>query len=179
MRTASGEIDEGSESMQLNRSHKHARPGRSGGRVTVLLMTLLIFGLAAQAAMAASPHFLKADAARSGNNLVVTWKEAGLGDNLNIDYEASATATREDSCVNKGGNVPADPKKTTTVAETNATGTFSVKNGAVNGSLTLTPPPTTLTCPSGQVATLISLSYSDVSITDLTNGITEPIPGTF
>jgi len=44
---------------------------------------------------------------------VVSWKEAGLGDNLNIDYTASATATRVDSCVNNGQNIPADPKKTT------------------------------------------------------------------
>ena len=63
--------------------------------------------------------------------------------------------------------------------QTNAEGTFSVKNGSVNGSLTLTPPATTLTCPKGQVATLISLSYTDVSITDVTTGITESIPGTF
>jgi hypothetical protein len=155
------------------RSHKHAR------RVTLLLATLAILGLTAQTAMATSPHFVSASAARSGDNLVVKWKEAGLGDNLNIDYSATATATREDSCVNGGNNIPSDPKKTTTVAQVKAEGTFSVKNGSVNGSLTLTPPATTLTCPKGQKATLISLSYTDVSITDLTNGITEPIPGTF
>jgi hypothetical protein len=148
-------------------------------KALVVLLVPLTLGLVAQAAMAASPHFISASAARSGDNLVVQWKEAGLGDNENIDYQASATATREDSCVNKGGNIPSDPKKTTTVAQTNAAGTFSVKNGSVNGRLTLTPPATTLSCPKGQVATLISLSYTDVSITDLTNGITEPIPGTF
>jgi hypothetical protein len=155
------------------RRHKYAR------RVTLLLATLAILVLTAQAAFAASPHFISASAARSGDNLVVKWKEAGLGDNLNIDYVASATATRVDSCVNGGNKVPSDPKKTTTVAQTNAAGTFSVKNGSVNGSLTLTPPATTLSCPSGQKATLFSLSYTDVSITDTTNGITEPIPGTF
>ena len=155
------------------RSHKHAR------RVTLLVATLAFLVLTAQAAMAVSPHFISASAARSGDNLVVQWKEAGLGDNLNIDYSATATATRVDSCVNGGNNVPADPKKTTTQAQVSAQGTFSVKNGSVNGSLTLTPPATTLTCPKGQKATLISLSYTGVSITDLTNGITEPIPGTF
>jgi hypothetical protein len=41
----------------LQRSHKHARPGRSGGRVTLLFAALLVFGLTATAATAASPHF--------------------------------------------------------------------------------------------------------------------------
>jgi hypothetical protein len=130
-------------------------------------------------AIAASPHFINADAARSGNNLVVTWKEAGLGDNENIDYTASATATRVDSCVNGGNKVPSDPKKTTSVGQVSAEGTFSVKNGSVNGRLTLSPPATTLDCPPGQRATLISVTYTNVSISDDTNGITEDIPGTF
>jgi len=141
-----------------------------------VFITLL---MGSTAAMAASPHFINASAARSGDNLVVSWKEAGLGDNLRIDYTASATATRVDSCVNGGNNVPADPKKTTTQAPVTANGDFAVKNGQVTASLTLSPPATTLTCPKGQKATLISLSYTDVRITDNTNGIFEDIPGTF
>jgi hypothetical protein len=141
-----------------------------------VFMTLL---MGSTAAMAASPHFINASAARSGNNLVVSWKEAGLGDNLNIDYTASATATRVDSCVNNGQNIPADPKKTTTQSPVTASGTFSVKNGQVTASLTLSPPATTLSCPKGQTATLISLSYTNVRITDVTNGIFRDIPGTF
>jgi outer membrane usher protein FimD/PapC len=141
-----------------------------------VFMTLL---MGSTAAMAASPHFLKASAARSGDNLVVSWKEAGLGDNLNIDYVASATATRVDSCVTGGGQIPNDAKKTTTQAPVTSGGTFSVKNGSVTGSLTVMPPATTLSCPPGQTATLISLSYTDVRITDTTNGIFRDIPGTF
>jgi hypothetical protein len=163
----------------MHRSRKHARGPRVSGRMIVALVALLIFGLTAQAAVAASPHFLKASAARSGNNLVVSFKEAGLGDNENIDYVASATATRVDSCVNGGGQVPSDPKKTTTQAPVSTGGTFSVKNGSVTASLTITPPATTLSCPPGQRATLISLTYTNVSITDTTNGISRDIPGTF
>jgi hypothetical protein len=141
-----------------------------------VFITLL---MGSTAAMAANPHFLKASAARSGDNLVVSWKEAGLGDNLNIDYVASATATRVDSCVNNGGQIPNDPKKTTTVADVNSAGTFSVKNGSVTASLTISPPATTLSCPNGQTATLISLSYTNVRITDSWLGIFRDIPGTF
>ena len=141
-----------------------------------VFMTLL---MGSTAAMAASPHFLKASAARSGDNLVVSWKEAGLGDNLNIDYVASATATRVDSCVNNGGQIPSDPKKTTTQSPVTSGGTFSVKNGSITGSLTVSPPATTLSCPRGQTATLISLSYTNVRITDTTNAIFRDISGTF
>jgi hypothetical protein len=149
-------------------------------RLTLVVTAVVVATTAfAAPAMATSPHFNKASATRSGNNLVVSWKESGLGDNLNIDYTASATATRVDSCVNGGQNVPSDPKKTTTQSPVSANGTFSVKNGTVNGSLTLTPPATTLSCPPGQRATLISLTYTNVSISDDTNGISQSIPGTF
>ena len=141
-------------------------------RAFVVLAAALAVGLTAQAVLAASPHFLRISAARSGNNLVVSFKEAGLGTNQNIDYRASASFSRTDSCVNKGGNIPADPKKTTTSGVVSATATFnSGKNGSVVGSITLRPLATTLTCPSGQRATLISLSYSNVSVTDLTNNV--------
>ena len=145
--------------------------------IGMLAVSALAF---APAAVAASPHFINASAARSGNNLVVSWKEAGLGDNQQITYTANASATRVDSCVNGGGQVPSDPKKTTTQANVSATGTFSSgKNGQITASLTILPPATSLSCPPGQTATLISLSYTNVSITDVTNGVTEPIPGTF
>lgn len=147
-------------------------------RFTILGVVVLAIGLFAQAALAASPHFLRASAARSGNNLVVSFKEAGLG-NQNITIEASALATRTDQCVNKGGNVPSDPKKTTSSTTVKASGVFSPKNGSVNGSLTLTPPATTLRCPGGQRATLVSLSYTNVSVADKTNNVSRSIPGTF
>jgi hypothetical protein len=137
-----------------------------------MLAALIIVGLTAQAALATSPHFLRIGATRSGNNLVVSFKEAGLGNNQNIDYRASADFSRTDSCVNNGGNVPSDPKKTVTSGSVQALGTFnSGKNGSVSASLTINPLPTTLKCPPGQKATLLSLSYSNVKVTDLTNNV--------
>ena len=136
----------------------------------VAVAALLAIGLFAQAALAASPHFLRASAARSGNNLTVSFKEAGLG-NSAITIEAGATATRTDQCVNNGGQVPSDPKKTTTSSAVKASGVFTPKNGSVTGSLTLTPPPTTLSCPGGQRATLVSLTYTNVSVRDVTNNV--------
>src|SRR5262245_39483802 len=65
---------------------------------------LLLAGVAfASPAYADSPHFVRASAALSGQDLVVSWKEAGLGANQLIDYVASASASATFVCVNKGG----------------------------------------------------------------------------
>jgi hypothetical protein len=141
-------------------------------RFTTLGVVVLAIGLFAQAALAASPHFLRISASRSGNNLIVSFKEAGLGNNQKIDYRASAAFSRTDSCVNGGRKVPSDPKKTATSGTVQAFGTFSSgKNGSISASLTLRPLATTLQCPPGQRATLMSLSYSNVSVSDLTNNV--------
>ena len=145
----------------------------------VAVAALLAIGLFSQAALAASPHFVKASAARQGSSLVVSFKEAGLGEGTTVTIQASASFTRTDSCVNKGGKVPSDPKKTVTQGTTSESGEFTAdKNGNVVGSLTLTTS-TTLQCPSGQRATLQSLSFTNVSVTDLDNNVSRSISGTF
>jgi hypothetical protein len=139
----------------------------------------LAVGLFAQAAFAANPHFVRASASRQGNSLVVSFKEAGLGNNQSVTIQASADFSRTDSCVNKGGHVPSDPKKTVTQGTVSKSGSFtSDKNGNITGSLTLTTS-TTLQCPPGQRATLIRLSFSNVRVADLTNGVSRSISGTF
>jgi hypothetical protein len=63
--------------------------------------------------------------------------------------------------------------KTTLAGPVSATGTFnSGKDGNVTASLTLSPPPSDITCPNGQTLQLASVSYSNVILTDLTNGET-------
>jgi hypothetical protein len=70
--------------------------------------------------------------------------------------------------------------KTTVNGPVSASGTFnSGKNGNVTASLTVQPPPSNISCPKGQKLELASASYTGVTLTDTTNGITEPIPGTF
>jgi len=82
------------------------------------------------------------------------------------------------ACQNNGGNFPNDPKKTTVSGPVTASGDFtSGKNGQITGSLTLSPPATTLTCPSGQHVVLVSVSYTNVQVSG--GGDTAAIPGTF
>jgi hypothetical protein len=143
---------------------------------------LLLVGLAfASPAYADSPHFVSASAALNGQNLVVSWKEAGLGTNQLIDYVAAGSASATFVCVNKGGGNPSASNKTTVNGPVGATGTFSSgKNGQVTASLTLEPPgPGGFSCPAGQSLQVAEVSYTGVSISDTTNGVTKSISGTF
>ena len=144
----------------------------------LFLMALMV----SVVALAQSPHFLKASASlASDGDLTVSFKEAGLGNNLLITYVASANTTAEYACINNGGKHPQAANKETVTEPVSATGTFSSgKNGTISQSLTLEPPgPGDFTCPSGQTLTFVSVSYSNVQITDTTNSVSQSIPGTF
>jgi hypothetical protein len=150
-------------------------------RIAVVALVFVAFALIAQQALAVSPHFISASATLNANGtLTVNFKEAGLGTNQNITYTASADATATYVCVNKGGGNPSASNKTTVAGPVSQTGTFSSgKNGNVTASLTVSPPPSDISCPPGQSLQLAQVSYTNVAITDTTNGVTEPIPGTF
>ncbi|TNC23232.1 hypothetical protein FG385_22490 [Amycolatopsis alkalitolerans] len=124
---------------------------------------------------------MRADATLNANGtLTVAFKEAGLGNNQNITYVLSADATATYVCVNRGGANPSASNKTEVSGPVSATGTFnSGKNGQITASLTVSPPPTSLTCPPGQSLQLAQVTYTNVTLTDTTNGIPAPIEGTF
>jgi hypothetical protein len=146
-----------------------------------LLIGLFLVGLLPLATFAASPHFLSVSASDPAGNLTVTFKEAGLGDNMNINYKASANGTAVYACINGGGNNPKAANKETVSGPVNALGTFSSgKNGTVSASLLVSPPaPGSFTCPSGQKLVLAFVSYTGVGIADTTNSVSKGIPGTF
>ena len=125
---------------------------------------------------AASPHFVGRVTATidpGTGNLTVSWKEAGLGNNQNINYLATADATATYVCVNNGGQCPDAANKTTVQGPVSAPGTFnSGKNGTISASLTIEPPAATAFCPGGQTEVLADVSYTNIQITDLTNNVT-------
>jgi hypothetical protein len=137
-------------------------------RTILLLVTATAaasIALAPSPAWAGSPHFVTVDAVRVGDSLVVSFKEAGLGNEPQVQVEVSATA----ACVNPGSNKPKAANKQTVSAE----GTFPVQNGKAEGTLTLSP----VFQPS--CSPPMTVEFSNVTITDLTSGITRRIPGTF
>jgi hypothetical protein len=147
-----------------------------------LAMIFALLGLSTMPASAANPHFIKANAELDNSgNLVVSFKIAGLGDTITTTVTADADATALYACKNNGGNFPNDPKKQEVAGPVSASDDFSSgKNGQITDSLTLSPPMTTppLDCPGNQVATLVQVSYTNVSVSEPNAG-TESIDGTF
>jgi hypothetical protein len=147
-------------------------------RLLASLVALVALAGTSTAAFAVSPHFISATGTLNANgSLTVNFKEAGLGTNQNINYALTADGTATWVCVNNGGANPSAQNKTTVHGPVTATGTFnSGKNGNVTASLTVNPPPSDITCPKGQSLELASVSYTNVMLTDTTNGISISLP---
>ncbi|GAA2039273.1 hypothetical protein GCM10009819_25510 [Agromyces tropicus] len=144
----------------------------------------LVFVGAGPALAGGSPHFIKnaTKASLSGTSLVVQFKEAGLASGAVETIQATAHLDATYSCVNGGGNIPSDPKKTTISQDVSESGVFTAgKNGNVVGTLTLMvpAPADVLDCPNGQTATLISGTWSNASVTDFTSGAFFAISGSW
>jgi len=142
----------------------------------MLLVLAAVFATAALAvptALAVNAHFISASAAlNTDGTLTASFKEAGLGTNQLIDYALTADGSATYVCVNKGGSNPSAQNKSTVNGPVSATGEFnSGKNGNVTGSLTVSPPPSNISCPKGQTLQVASVSYANVTLTDTTNNI--------
>lgn len=138
------------------------------------LSLMVLLGLATSAAVAASAHFVRGpfSSLNGDGSVTVNWKEAGLGDTTQINYTASAVASARYQCVNHGGRCPAAANKEDVLANVSSSGTFqSGKNGSITAALTMGPPPGTLDCPGNQVLEMVSVSYTNIALTDTTNGV--------
>lgn len=160
-------------------------------KLAILPLSALLFAACAESPTGLSPslpsfanaHFIGSQVGATGpaddGTLVVNFKIAGLGDNVTTTVTASANATATYACRNNGGNFPADPKKQVVSGPVSNSGEFtSGKNGQITGSLTLSPPASTLDCPPGQSEVLVEVSYTDVQISEPNAG-TISIEGTF
>ena len=142
--------------------------------VVVAAASLTFWAVAASATSGA--HFFSARGAVADNgNLVVSFDEAGVGQQtVNLSFTATGSATY--ACINGGGNHPKASNKQTVNGPVGASGSFApTKNGRVTGSLSAPPPPSTLVCPSGQTFVLACVTYTGITLTDNTNGVTASI----
>ncbi len=148
------------------------------GIIGVAALVVCMIGLA----WATSPHFIKVTASgvdcNTGGCIQVSWKEAGLGNNVRIDYTVSADATATYQCVNNGGNCPSAANKQSVEGPVSTSGFFfSGNNGSINASLFLCPPPPEFECPGGLDLKLLDVTYSHITVTDTTNNIQGSVPG--
>jgi hypothetical protein len=136
-------------------------------RLFAATSVLAVAAIVAPAAWAGSPHFINSafSISRSDNTLTVSGKEAGLGDEAQIHVVLSATAL----CINGGGKHP----KAVNKESVNAAGDFPVQNGKADFTLSVTAtfqpdcsPPMTV-------------EFTDVTVTDTTNGLVQKFAGTF
>jgi hypothetical protein len=144
----------------------------------ILMATALVAAMAfAASASADAPKFHSATSAVNGSGaLVASWDERGLG-NTNIDYTLTADASAVFACINGGGNHPQAANKETVNAEVSANGSFEPRNGRVQASLTAGPPSAgSFTCPGGQRLVLASVSYTNIVLTDTSNGVSTSLP---
>jgi len=123
-----------------------------------------------------SPHFISATSGiNSAGALTVSFKEAGLGANQNIDYKVTGNEDATFGFQNKGGNtVNGTPFHATGAAL--AQGSFnSGKNGNVVGTLVSdvpTPQPSDFKPINGSGWKLVTnVSYTNVVLTDTTNNL--------
>ncbi|PEA56768.1 hypothetical protein CON64_00570 [Bacillus pseudomycoides] len=115
----------------------------------------------------------------SSGHLIVSFKIAGLGDNVTTTATASAYITTIYACINKSGNFPDNLKITEVSGLVSASAGFTTeKNEKVTKTLTLYLPAITLECPLGQEMVLVSVSYTNVQVSEPNVG-TEFIEGIF
>ena len=134
--------------------------------IPTILVVLAMGAVGAPVALAGSPHFVGAPTAtRTDNTLTVSGKEAGLGDLDQVNIQLTATAL----CINNGGNHPKAVNKSFPAAE----GQFPVQNGKADFTLSVTA------TFQPECSPPMTVSYTNVVVTDTTNGISHSFPGTF
>jgi len=142
---------------------------------TACLFGLALVATAAIAGKGGDPQFLRAPSASLGSpKVIVRWTEVGLGNTDTVAYIASATAAARYQCINRGNNCPAASNKEDVLTDLSVSGTFAVKNGRITGTLIIPAPPATLVCPGNQVAGVVSVVFTNITLADVTNGVSSP-----
>lgn len=118
-------------------------------------------------------HFMHdtTDSVNSSGALVISIDESGVG-NATVDYSVTTGASATYACINGGGNHPKAANKATFAASLTGGASLSPINGRVMASFTTGPLSADgFSCPGGQTLVLAAVSYSNVVLTDTTNGV--------
>lgn len=145
--------------------------------IVVATAALAVMLAMAAVAFAAAPKFHSATSAVNNDGaLVVSFDERGLG-NENVDYTLTADATALYACINGGGKNPSAANKQAFEGQVSGGGSFEPKNGRVVASLATGPLlAPQFTCPNGQRRVLAAVSYTNIVLTDTSNGVSTSVP---
>jgi hypothetical protein len=149
--------------------------------VATIVLTFAALTSAATAGAATSgAHFFNvASSVNDSGALLVTYDEAGVG-NATVDYTINITdASAVYACINGGGNHPKAANKETVSGGLTVGFSIDPKNGRVTGATSppIGPQPVgAFSCPSGQTLVLASVSYTGITLTDTTNGVSTAVP---
>lgn len=129
-------------------------------------------------AQGSGAHFLgdTTDSIADSGQLVVSIDEAGVGGDQ-VQYVVDTLALATYACINGGDHSPKASNKQT--FSHGITGNFmlATAGGHVTATLTVDPVgPGDFTCPGGQQLVLASITYDDVALTDVPNGVTIDLP---
>jgi hypothetical protein len=156
----------------------------------IAVLSLLVTALAAVPVLAQSGHFVtgggnapRVSGPAANGDLTISGKVAGLG-GTTFQITATADAQATYACRTGGGEFPnAANKQDVGGVVTATTGPQPTpRNGQASFTLTLQEPTSTLTCPPGQTRVLVSVSYTNLTLTLREDGQlsdTVTIPGTF
>ena len=149
---------------------------RSPLRLSLLAAAVTSLALASPA-LAGAPKFHSATSRlHQDGALVVAFDERGLG-NENVDYTLTADATALYACINGGGKNPSAANKQAFEGQVSGGGSFEPKNGRVVASLATGPlQAPSFTCPNGQRRVLAAVTYTNIVLTDTSNGVSTSVP---
>jgi hypothetical protein len=145
----------------------------------------LLFAASPAHAQAVNIQRASATGPNASGQLQINFRIQGLGQNEQVIVTVTADATAVYGCQNpQSGTFPNAANKQTVSGPVSSTGTFtSGRSGGLQASLLPNPPPSTLECPPGQVATLIQVTYTNLVLTvtqpSTAESDTVSIPGTF
>ena len=147
--------------------------------MAVFACAALTFWAAAASATSGAHFFSATGSVNDAGALVVSFDEAGVGQQQ-VNYTLRVTtATATYACINGGGNHPKAANKATFSSGLTGGTTLTPNNGRVTGSVSVGPQSAgSFSCPGGQTLVLASVSYSGITLTDTTNGVSISIADT-
>ena len=144
-------------------------------KLSILTCTMIALGFMATTVLAQNAHFMSCSVNPVSNDgcVSVSFRIAGLGAGASDTITATTTVTATWGCLNGGQNCPNAQNKFTTTAPISASLNVQAgHNGSATGTIRLCPTPPANFCPHGQKMVLISVTYTDVQLTNSISGDT-------